>query len=208
MARPRVVARPQDTVALLSQSLDDSRVAGAPVVDDDGRYVGVVTRAELDSYAPDTVIADVPVAVVPPLRDQSHLDQALDTLITSATSWLPVVDQDRRLVGTLSISDLVRGYRIALQSTMRRMSAATGDGQREIVVAAGSRLDGEPVRGDVPHGVLITSIERGLDVIQPSGDTVVHAGDRLSALGSTSALDLLQAAASTPVSGAAPPAGP
>jgi CBS-domain-containing membrane protein len=190
------VAASRDTVAAVSQSLDDSRVDGAPVIDDDGRYVGVITRAELDSYAPDTVIADVPVTIVPPLHDHSHLDQALDTIITSSTSWLAVVDQNRRLVGTLSISDLVRGYRIALQSTMRHLSTGSSDGQRDIIVAAGSSLAGEPVRGDVPHGVLITSIERGLDIIQPTGDTIVHAGDRLSALGSTTALDLLQAAAS------------
>jgi H+/Cl- antiporter ClcA len=208
MARPRVVAASRDTVATVSQSLDDSRVAGAPVTDDEGRYVGVVTRANLDSYAPETVIAEVPVTSVPPLRDQSHLDQALDTLITSATSWLPVIDEDRRLVGTLSISDLVRGYRIALQSTMRRMTIVTSDGQREVVVAPGSPLDGEPIRGDVPHGVLITSIERGPDIIQPTGDTIIHAGDRLSSLGSAASLDLLQAAASTSADGAAPHAGP
>ena len=208
MARPRVVAASRDTVATVSQSLDDSRVAGAPVTDDEGRYVGVVTRANLDSYAPETVIAEVPVTSVPPLRDQSHLDQALDTLITSATSWLPVIDEDRRLVGTLSISDLVRGYRIALQSTVRRMTIVTSDGQREVVVAPGSPLDGEPIRGDVPHGVLITSIERGPDIIQPTGDTIIHAGDRLSSLGSAASLDLLQAAASTSADGAAPHAGP
>ena len=207
MARPRVVAASHDTVADVIKSLDDSRVAGSPVTADDGRYVGVITRAELDSFAPDTLIADVPVTDVPPLRDVSHLDQALDTIITSATSWLAVVDQNRHLVGTLSISDLVRGYRIALQSTMRHMSAATGGGQREIIVAAGSALDGEPVRGDVPHGVLITSIERGLDIIQPTGDTVVHAGDRLSALGSTATLNLLQSAA-TSEGGLTPPVSP
>ncbi len=207
MARPRVVATTHDTVSLVNQSLDDSRVAGAPVVDGEGRYVGVVTRAALESQAPDTTIADVPTTVVTPLHDLNHLDQALDTLMTSATSWLPVVDQNRRLVGTLSISDLVRGYRIALQSTLRRLSAVTSDGQREIVVAAGSTLDGEPVRGDVPHGILITSIERGLDVIQPTGDTIVRAGDRLSALGSTAALDQLQAVASPSADGG-PATGP
>ncbi len=198
MARPRVVATSHQVVADLIQALDDSRVSGAPVTDDDDRYVGVITRTALDSYAPDTPIADVPVNAVAPLHQLSHLDQALDTIITSSTSWLAVIDQDRHLVGTLSVSDLVRGYRIALQSTMRRLSATTSDGQREVVVAKGSALDGEPVRGDVPHGVLITSIERELDVIQPTGDTIMHAGDRLSALGSTATLDQLQAAATVP----------
>ena len=74
-------------------------------------------------------------------------------------------------------------------------------------MAAGSTLDGEPVRGDVPHGILITSIERGLDVIQPTGDTIVRARDRLSALGSAAALDQLQAVASPSADGG-PATGP
>jgi Trk K+ transport system NAD-binding subunit len=39
--------------------------------------------------------------------------------------------------------------------------------------------------------VLITAIERGRDVIRPTGETIFQAGDRLMVLGGSDDLDLL-----------------
>jgi cell volume regulation protein A len=51
----------------------------------------------------------------------------------------------------------------------------------------------------VPRGVLITAIERGRDVIRPTGETVLRSGDRLMVLGGASELDTLaQLASSAP----------
>jgi Trk K+ transport system NAD-binding subunit len=49
---------------------------------------------------------------------------------------------------------------------------------------------------DVPRGVLVTAIERGREVIRPTGDTVVCAGDRLTVLGAPDDLVLLKELAS------------
>jgi trk system potassium uptake protein TrkA len=62
----------------------------------------------------------------------------------------------------------------------------------EVVVADDSPIVGVPVRSAlIPRGALITSVERGVDVIRPSGDTVLQARDRLTALGASGDLDQL-----------------
>jgi trk system potassium uptake protein TrkA len=55
-----------------------------------------------------------------------------------------------------------------------------------------------PLRStSIPRGVLITAIERGRDVIRPSGETVIKSGDRLMVLGGSDDLGVLAQLASS-----------
>jgi Trk K+ transport system NAD-binding subunit len=74
-------------------------------------------------------------------------------------------------------------------------------GISEIVIEANSPLVGKSLRdSELSRSVLITSIERGRQVITPSGDSVIQSGDRLMVLASPSELGLL-----TELAGARPP---
>ena len=65
-------------------------------------------------------------------------------------------------------------------------------GITEIVIAKNSPLTDKSLRDSVlSRGVLITSIERDRQVITPTGDTVIHSGDRLMVLGSPTELTRL-----------------
>jgi len=47
-------------------------------------------------------------AGAPVVAAASRLDVALESLTEAPLSWVPVLDEDRRVVGTLSVSDIVR----------------------------------------------------------------------------------------------------
>jgi Trk K+ transport system NAD-binding subunit len=109
-----------------------------------------------------------------------------------------VLDTDRRVVGTLSMSDLVRAYRSELQASFARLTdLAPGTSAYEVVIADHSPVAGKRLRrAGLPRGVLVTSITREGDVILPTGDTVLLSGDRLSVLGSREGMDAVGAVSS------------
>jgi H+/Cl- antiporter ClcA len=89
---------------------------GFPVVDDDGRLVGVVTRKDFMDRDPNTRVGDLvsrPPAVVFP---DSSLRDAADHMVREDVGRLPVVDRadPRRLVGIVTRSDLLRAHEARL----------------------------------------------------------------------------------------------
>ena len=115
----------------------------------------------------------------------SRLDQASEALTATPLAWAPVLDGDRRVVGTLSVSDLVHAYRRELMASAERVGGlGPGTGLSEVRITADSPAAGRCLRdAGMPNGVLVTSITRAGDVVVPSGDAVILAGDRLSLLG-------------------------
>jgi len=188
MARPRCVLRDVDGADAQRARLEESGVGAAPVVDTDGRYLGVVTA--IDDHDDVTAIDDT----FSPIHQSVHLDTVLETLTSTPQTWAAVIDDQRHVVGTISISDIVRNYRRTMQANVQRLSELGGStGISEILVDADSPIVGKRLRDSAaPRGVLITAIERGRDIIRPTGDTMVTAGDRLMALGSSDDLTILR----------------
>ena len=129
-----------------------------------------------------------------------RLNAVLDVLTSLPQTWATVVDPDLHVVGTIALSDIVRNYRRTTQTYLRRLAETAGTtGLAELVIAANSRLVGHSLRSaSIPRGALITSIERGTEVIRPTGDTVFHAGDRLTVLGAENEIDQLARASNSP----------
>ena len=93
----------------------------------------------------------------------------------------------------------MRNYRRTMQANLRRVSELGGStGISEITVAHNSPLIDVPLRStSVPRGALITAIERGRDVIRPTGETIIKSGDRLMVLGGSDDLEVLGQLASS-----------
>jgi Trk K+ transport system NAD-binding subunit len=129
-----------------------------------------------------------------PIHQGVHLDVVLDTLTSTPQTWVAVVDDERRVIGTIATSDLVGSYRRSLQSSLRRVSEVSeSSGMLDVVVTDDSPIVGASLRSAaIPKGVLITAIERGREVIRPTGDTVICSGDRLMVLGTSDDLDRLK----------------
>jgi H+/Cl- antiporter ClcA len=188
-----VLAEPVDTEAFI-RLLDESGVAAAPLVDSEGVYLGVVTLESLRQRVRTSGGSEAPIDVTSaPVYRDVHLDVVLELLTSTPQTWATVIDDDRRVVGTIALSDIVRNYRRTTRSYLRRLTEMGGStGVIEVVVADDSPIVGVPVRSAlIPRGALITSVERGVDVIRPSGDTVLQARDRLTALGASGDLDQL-----------------
>jgi H+/Cl- antiporter ClcA/K+/H+ antiporter YhaU regulatory subunit KhtT len=196
-----VLAEPGERSTFLTQ-MEEGEVNAAPLVDPQGHYVGVVTMQALQDGTGDASAVDVEGLVdstFAPIHESVHLDVVLDTLTSTPQTWAAVIDNERRVVGTIAISDIVRNYRRTMQANLRRVAELSGStGISEITVASTSPLvDVALGSSSIPRGALITAIERGRDIIRPTGQTVIRSGDRLMVLGGSDDLDLLGQLASS-----------
>jgi len=202
MAPARCVLNGADDPGRTVSAMQERGVNEAPFVDADERYVGVVSLETLQrelSEPKDFKIEDTVDSTFAPIHQTVHLDVVLETLTSTPQTWAAVIDDDRHVIGTISISDIVRNYRRTMQANLRRISELGGStGISEIQIADDSSLVGTTVHStSLPRSVLITAIERGRDVIRPTGDTVFFAGDRLMVLGVGKDLASLSELAST-----------
>jgi CIC family chloride channel protein len=189
MARPRLVLGAEMPCGTALRGMTEAGVTEAPVVDSEGRFTGVVRNRELEdrlSQKEEIAVGGLVDSDFSPVQQGQHLDVALEILTTTAQTWMPVTNQDRQVVGTLAMSDMVRSYRRELQTSLRKVAELTGaSGIYEARVEEGSVLSGLALRdADVPAGVIVTAIERGRTVVLPEGGTVLQPGDRLMLLGS------------------------
>jgi CIC family chloride channel protein len=186
MVEARLVLPSSKSVADAVGLMGVAGVSGAPVVDAAGRFEGTVALAELTEATDQASrVGDLADAGAPAIVLGSHLDTALESITSVHMSWVSVLDDDRRVVGVLSISDLVASYRRELLASAHRVSAlGAASGAFELRVGEGSDLAGRTLRAaELPEGSLVTSIARNGAVLTPSGDVVLEAGDRLSLLG-------------------------
>ncbi|MHB1208780.1 MAG: chloride channel protein [Acidimicrobiales bacterium] len=178
-----------------------NNVTAAPIVDPDAKYIGVATYEALREKSESNETSNIAGSIDPsfaPLHTSVRLNVVLEILTATPQTWAPVIDDQRHVVGTIAISDIVRGYRRGLQATLREATALNGDQESLYVeVSENSTMDGKQLRGaGLPRGLLITLIERKLEIIQPTGDVVIQPRDRLTALGSREDLRKLNELAS------------
>jgi H+/Cl- antiporter ClcA len=186
MAPPRLVLDGTTAVATAAGQLAAAGLPGAPVVDERGRFVGVVDTAALgtatvDGEQPVGRIADRQAAVA---RPELRASVAAAALATAGRDWLPVLDDRRRVVGVLTAAELVRGYRGVLWSSLRRITAL-GNGTAAVdgVVGEHSPLAGRSLAdAELPPGTVVLAVTRGPELLAPSGETVLAAGDGVSVL--------------------------
>jgi CBS domain-containing protein len=119
-----VTARPEMRVKLVVELLDRHRVTALPVIDDDGRLVGVVSEADVlrGALLPDRRAREIPVVTdgqtspvtvrdvmtTAPLSVSADADlaAAAATMVDTQVKSLPVVDGDR-VVGVVSRRDVI-----------------------------------------------------------------------------------------------------
>ncbi len=175
-----------------AQAMSHAGVEGAPVVDEAGRFAGTVSVTWCAGLDPSLPIACCIDSTAPTVHVTERLDAALDALAASGDHWVCVVEAARRVVGTLAVPDLVTAHRRALTTGLRRigeLGRSEARGPFEIVVAPGSRLGGVALHdGALPRGLVVTTLERAGEAVAPGGSTILVAGDRLTVVGSATAL--------------------
>jgi len=180
------------TTSSAKKALERAGLNGAPVVDGAMRFTGTLARSSLSSSGADrrTVLYLVD-AGAPAVSASSRLDVALESLTEAPLSWVSVLDDDQRVVGTLSVSDIVRAYRQELAGSAERMNGlGARAGVSFVTIRGDSPLSGKTLRqAGLAKGLLVTSVRRGNRVFVPNADTELTEGDQLSVLGQTADLE-------------------
>lgn len=215
MAPVPMVVTPDLTLAEVEESLNRRRSHGAPVVEE-GKLVGIVTITDITRAAgsPETtrvgeVMTPRPVTVTPSVP----VSEALERMAALGVGRLPVVDEDdpAKVIGWFGREEAVKAYHEALavstDTELHRKRLAQridpGAGYYEFRIPAGSIADGRRVREvSWPEGSTLVSIRRGRRVLVPTGDTVLRAGDVVTAFGTETSkqrmIERLNAAAEEP----------
>ena len=94
--------------------LTDHRISGLPVLGSDGTVVGLLSVYDLLAKSGATV-NDVMSREVTTVRDTAVLSSVRAVLVSQHLRRVPVVDSESRLVGIISLGDLVRelAYRVS-----------------------------------------------------------------------------------------------
>jgi H+/Cl- antiporter ClcA len=164
MALPRLVITGATPLATVRRKLHQEGLNGAPVIDGQGRFEGTVSLFNLgeEVEGAEHRLASVVDVSVPTVSESAHLDIAVDAMTASSQHWVPVLDADRRVVGTVATSDVVRGYRLGLLASLQTVNAE-GDpnGADRVAIEAGSPLEGQSLRqAKLPTSIIVTTIQR------------------------------------------------
>jgi len=115
MSRPAVTCRTSDALARAAQLMWDHDFGALPVVDADGRLVGMITDRDIcmAAYLRGQPLADISVEMA--MARQVHacapgdpIGVAEKTMSQFQVRRIPVADASARVVGVLSLTDLAR----------------------------------------------------------------------------------------------------
>ena len=222
MTRSPEVVPADESLERLQERFSHSGPHGFPVVDptDRRRLLGVVTISDLrramdpgDAASSDTASASLdhrrtagdictrnPLTITP----EDPVFRAVQRMASIDVGRLPVVSAEdhHRLVGLVRRADIVTAYQRALRRTMEAQQRSADSPLRDLVgtrslelaVDARSVVAGERIR-DVawPPRTIVASIRRDAEVLTPSGDTEIRAGDILLAITGSDQTEQLQA---------------
>jgi CBS domain-containing protein len=136
MTRDVVVLHPRDTIHEAAVRLARNGISGAPVLDDEGHVVGIVSESDLihavmprvgvdrgvsvldllsvigrgrfPKHDAGTRVGDIMTEIVIELTPETSIWKAASTMERRGVKRLPVVDRTGALVGILSRADLVK----------------------------------------------------------------------------------------------------
>ncbi|WP_376795440.1 CBS domain-containing protein [Thermogemmatispora sp.] len=108
MTRTVYTIRPEASAQEAARLLDQKRISGAPVVDSDGRLIGMVTEADIISKVnrEGLRVADIMSHELIVVSEETPLEEIAALLSERKIKRVPVVEHGR-LVGIVSRADIV-----------------------------------------------------------------------------------------------------
>jgi chloride channel protein, CIC family len=189
MSEPRLLIPETMSLERALEALMQQQLPGAPVIDSQDHFVGVIRRKIAESRLHEEEkpsLKEVVVTDWPAVSVDDHLDVVIDGLTSCHVNWACVTDRTGSVVGIVGMSDLIRGYRQALHDSLQLLGQ-TGS-QTAIVeetVGPTSSLAGRTItQAGWPPGTMALSLIRGAQLIFPSADTTMERGDVLSVIAS------------------------
>lgn len=181
MTSPRLVFAASTPTSAVRTALEDAHLPGAPVVNKAGTFIGSVQAHETEHTDGNHPVGQHANPQAMTLASDATLDAAAEALAASRGGWVPVLDSDMAVVGILAGPDLVRGYRLALRHSLRRVNRTASGQLLEVRVAPGSAAAGRRIADvDLPARAVILGVHRQDGLVFASGETQLSAGDVLS----------------------------
>jgi CIC family chloride channel protein len=178
---PPVKLRITDVAAAVREGVAAAPLHAAPVVDEQGFLVGTLTAESLRAAADDATIASLTDRTAPTATVDFTLEAGMELLAMSQSPWAPVVGSDRRLAGIVTAQGLLRRYRSALRSSMRRLEVLSGSPVVEARIPAGSPLAGKTVADvPLPADTVIVTVQRGPQALFATAATALAEDDLLT----------------------------
>lgn len=182
MSAPRLVLDAAVTVARARELLLEAGLPGAPVENGKSRFCGIVSLHDLTQLPPDAAIGQHARFSERGVEADETLDVVAERLTATGSSWLPVVERGK-VVGILGMTELIGGYRHALATSLRRLTAAGRTVLVEERVGEESEVSDRRISEvDWSPGTVIISVERDGQLLLVTGRTQLLPGDLVSAL--------------------------
>ncbi|MGV1098668.1 CBS domain-containing protein [Thiovibrio sp. JS02] len=156
---------PETPLPAVRELLRSGKFRHLPVVDQDGRLQGIVTDRDLRSAYPSSVLSEekaraclveldrTPVSAIMTgaaftLTAMSTLDDALILLDREKIGAMPVVDEEKRVIGIFTTRDLMAAYRriFGLGERGSAMVVVTHDGKRKPLSRIAKVLEEHDIR--------------------------------------------------------------
>ena len=152
-----VTIHPKATLEELDETCGQYRVSGLPVVDEDNRLLGIITNRDLRFVSvgewADRLVGDVmtPMPLITGHEGISR-EEATRLLRQHKRERLPIVDDDSKLVGLITVKDFVKSEQFPL---------ASKDGHGRLLVGAAIGYFGDAWERAT------TLVDAGVDVLVP-----------------------------------------
>ncbi|WP_297435969.1 IMP dehydrogenase [Thermococcus sp.] len=107
---------PDETLDYALFLMERNDIDGLPVIDENGRIIGIVTKKDIAAKE-GNLVREVMTGEVITVGEDVSVEEALDVMVASRIARLPVVDGNGRLVGIITMSDLImrKKYRNAIR---------------------------------------------------------------------------------------------
>ncbi|MCU4799408.1 IMP dehydrogenase [Halobacteria archaeon HArc-gm2] len=135
--RDVVTAAPDQTVRDVDQMMDKQGVSGAPVVDDDGQVLGIISGTDIRPYlevGEDDAVDEAMTDEVVTAPEDVTAREALELMYEHKIERVPIVDDDNRLIGLVTMQGILqrREYDTAARDENDRLVAGAAVGPFEL----------------------------------------------------------------------------
>ncbi|AZO96350.1 sigma-54-dependent Fis family transcriptional regulator [Halocella sp. SP3-1] len=134
MSRKPITLFRQDTINRAAQVFHNNKIDGAPVVDNQGKLLGIFTKSHLmeviiDNLDRGTLVEELMTWDLIKINEDEPIEKALETNV----GRLPVVNSDNELVGILTRTDLVRGFYLQSQEVVGELTTILDSSHNGII---------------------------------------------------------------------------
>lgn len=108
MTEPVVRIGPRAPVSEIRALFEAQQISGVPVIDENDRPVGVVSKIDLAGAAPELTAEDLMIPLPFSVRPDAPISQAAALMAYEGVHRLPVVAEDGTVTGMITTLDIVR----------------------------------------------------------------------------------------------------